>query len=588
MRVFAENPSPLPRVEWARVATPDGFKRAQIAIGPAEKIEAEVTLDETAMVPPTEGAFPLMLEANGQNCNFEFIEALPEPPCTTLHFRGRIPNTMLVADLWATSSPGSGVVPFELLIVNSDPSTTEMYTTVNVTLTGLNGVKVVVWWGPWRGVAVVNDSVELLRGQTLADTQGQAWMGFLALHGSEEGAAWQYGPVMAMSPADEWVDRWGPFGKVPSFAGYSENDYVQEIHRWFLKMVTTAGQPWLAPDLGLLPGAGSTGSQQDFGTSKLGPAFMRAGAGPLHALHALQASLMDSCRPGDFREVSGAPTKPWEHPNHVTWSGYTHYHSGVSTDRLGKAAEPTPRWTGGWGGKDREHWSSLNLCGAYLLTGSNILLHRIECEARLFLSGETIHPGLSTSGVGAPRGVGRTFLTASWIDCCLPDGELRTHFRQRVLDRLVRIEELTRHGTPVDPLGTIEDPRTIPDVEVVAPWQEAQGIIGLRAAQLRFPAAAETCRVILERVCRTFAEYGWWRDANGWHLADYHAFNEGQPLPPEAYPGPLVVRREGFEEWSWGAVIISHVLAPSARTAELVAAVPSPTKVADAEWLAVR
>ena len=39
-------------------------------------------------------------------------------------------------------------------------------------------------------------------------------------------------------------------------------------------------------------------------------------------------------------------------------------------DRMGKGSAATPRFSGGYIGPDREHWSNNLLCGTYLLTGS--------------------------------------------------------------------------------------------------------------------------------------------------------------------------------------------------------------------------
>jgi hypothetical protein len=583
MRIVAQNPAPIARQEFVRVATPDGFKRMQIALQPSAIVETDFVPAEFPVPAPTfVRELPLALVANGAICEFELIDTSEEPPCLTLHFRGRIPNTTFVADLWATVG-NAGVVPFELLIVNSDPRSGDVYSTLTADLYGLFGTTPFVYYAPWRSAYPTGRVVSLLRNETFADTQGQAWFGFLSFAGADV-QQWEYGPAMAMSTPAEWAGKWGPFGVLPDWPGYTAAMYIVEIRDWFISMIGASPTPWKAPNIGLAPNANQTGGQQEFGTSKLGPAFM---GGVLHASHAAQAASMETCRPGDFRESDGSPVDPANHPNWVTWNFYTHFHPSVSSDRLGKVGMPT-WWQGNWGGKDREHWSSLTLCGAYLLTGSPLLLHRIEVEARLFLAGETLDPRLSTSGIGAPRGIGRTFLTAAWIDCCLPEGNLRSRLRERVLARLTLVEEKTRRETLVAPLGLVDHP-SIPDKDLVAPWQEAQGIIGLRAAQLQFEGADAICQPLLARVCRTFVEYGWWLDSHGWQMADYHDFNDGAPLPSEAYPGPLVQRREGFEEWSWGAVkICNAVLHQSQRAQALLQALPAPSKVVDAEWIAVR
>jgi hypothetical protein len=543
--------------------------------------------------PPVEPLFgpsglelPFLLMVGGRPFSFAIVSATPEPPCTTLHLRGRAAGSNFVADLWGTVCPGTSVVPFELLLVNSSPTNDAIYETATVTLAGLPPVATFLWWPQWRGV--VGDV--LLDHVTTADTQGHAWAGYLALEGDTQGAAWQYGPTMAFSPPVEWRGKWGPFGVIPEF-GFTEAAYRAEMDRWRGTMATPRG-PWAAPDLGLAPTAGQTGGQQDFGATKLGPALTLPGGAPLHAFHALQAAYAEAHRPGGFREADGTAVWPAFHPNWVTWAAYTHFHPSVSSDRLGKGTQPTPSWGGGWTGKDRQHWSSNNLCGAYSLTGSPLLLALIEREARQILSGETLDPRLSTSGIGAPRGIGRTLLTAAWIDCCLPDGELRLAMRERVRARCELIEAATRPapGVSLAPLGLQIDPRVLGGITAVQPWQEALGIIGLRAAELRFGGAtAVACKATLARVCPTFIDHGWWQSGVTWLMADAFAWNNGQPLPASAYPGPLVERNEGFEEWSWGAVMISVRFMPdSDRAARILVAMPPAESVADAEWRAVR
>lgn len=408
------------------------------------------------------------------------------------------------------------------------------------------------------------------------DTQGQAWRAYVALRPNADSAAYIHGPILAVASADDWDGGWGPFGKVPvlspAFGGVPAHfrDVVDAATR--LNKVTTGATIWDAPRLGLRPNSGQTGGQQDFGVTKLARCWRVPYGTPAHLNEALQAALQECCRPGDWRNPDGAVAEPWDHPNHVTWDGGTHWSSSVSSDRMGKMlGEMRP--SGGWRGPDREHWSNNGLCGTYLLTGSPVLRTQIEKQARLFLRGETIDRRLSTSNAGAPRGVGRTMLAAAWIDCCLDESMLRTEFRRRVCQRLVNvIEPQTRaaEGVPVVHVGTMNDPRAMP-VECWAPWQVGLFIVGIAAIRERISdwieqdtsgaidyrlllQAFEECSRILARTCPSWIEFGWWKFSQGgaWQLADYVA-----TCGTEAPTVDKAVRREGFEEWMGGAVRVS-------------------------------
>lgn len=622
-----ENPAPATRRQWVQVSVPDAllaetayrvgpfaatkgrrlgagfsalhvlttldaFERVSYPLIAAAQANGGATVDTASA-----GTVPgVRVVANGQAWT-PTINVTVDGPATLIHLAGRVPGTMLMTELWATVYSGESVARWELLGVNSDPRSTELYQWIDDLRLEVDGqVYVAPFWHRWRGATWnAANSVTLLRETTMVDSQGIAFAGVVALTADPDAGAWLSGPICGVLDVASWQGYWGPFGVAPVFPR-DDQAHIQRVIGWFNR-IQSVGDPWRPPLLGLAPNSGQTGAQDDFGASKLGWAWA---GGALHTLEAYHSALHEACRPGQWYEADGSAVEPWRHTNFVTWSGYIHWHNSYASDRLGKGLQPTPRFSGGYTGPDREHWSNNTLCGTYVLTGSPLLRRVIEKQARQFLSGETLDPRLpSTSGVGASRGIGRTLLAAGWIDQCLDVGELRDRFRQRVRDRCEqKVEPFTRPqaGAVVAPLATTIDPRRLGGVECWG-WEEPLGLMGLRAAELWFGSVP--AGVTLRRACASWIQYGWWHDGAGWRMADNVAFLGGQAPPAGAYPTvtnpapvfpPLVERIAGFEEWSHGALTIAVAVLEGEvqdTARQILAAFPL-TKVAEAEWRAVR
>lgn len=628
VRVTIENPTHSARTDWVRFTIPDArLPAGALRLGPfvahrgreigagVRMIHARVSMESlessiwdlvgdsappaTVESSPASSPPVIRVMVNGGTWD-PSIEMMSNGPATDVRLWGRVSNSQLVAELWFMVYPGAEVVPFELLVAASDPRTTDLYASVEDLRMEIDGALAVApWWPRWRGTQQVSHkSVQLIGSALFGDSQGQAWAGAVALQPTPSAGAGCIAPITAVVARSTWNGHWGPFGVVPDVQ-LDEIGYANLLRGWFDRSQSFNGDYWRAPQFGLLPNSGSTGGQDDFGSSKLGWAWA---GGPTFALAAYQSALHEASRPGLWYEVDGRLVEPWLHPDHITWSGYTHWHRSYSGDRLGKGEQATPRWNG-YGGPDREHWSNNTLCGAYLLTGSRLLQRVIEKQARQILSGETLDPRLpSTSGVGASRGIGRTLLAASWIDCCLePAGELRRRVRERILARIEqKVEPFTRPpaGAVVAPLATIIDPRRLDGVECWS-WEEPLGCVGLRAAELRFGSAA--ARVTLDRALTSWVRYGIWNDGSAWLMAHEVAYLGGAAPAPENYPTilnpapvfpPQVFRAAGvsFENWGTGALTIAaNILTgdDQAKARVALAAWASST-VSSAEWRAAR
>lgn len=623
-----ENPSPFARRQWVQVSVPEavvpdtvcmvGPFRAirgrvlaegiralhvDIQMGPFERTTYELSTTPTATAQGAPAAdsiaapTPISFEPDGSPWTAT-TTVTSDGPCSLIHMCGRIPGPpgTLVAEVWIQHYAGEGVARWELLVTNSDPRHPERSHWIEELSFSVAGeVFLIPYWPRWRDTRWTGPNrLSLARQTWIGDSQAMAWSGVVALSGDPSLTAWQHGPICGALDSTSWYGHWGPFGEVPQFPS-NEQAHVTRLKSWFDR-TQQVGSLWRPPLLGLMPNSGQSGGQDDFGATKLGWVWS---GGPLHILEAYHSALHEASRPGIWYEVDGSRVLPWHHPDHVTWSGYTHWHTSYSGDQLGKVGGTWPSWNG-YLGPDREHWSNNLLCGTYLLTGSPLLRAVIEKHAYQFLSGDTLDPRLpGTSSPGPARAIGRGLLAVAWAHRCLePGSELATRVRQRVHDRLVMIEAVTRPpaGAVVAPLSTSGDPRRLGGVECWS-WEEPLGLIGLRAAELYF--SEPTAGVILRRACASWIAYGWWHDGLAWRMADVVAYLGGQAPPANAYPTvtnprpvepPLVERTEGFEEWSIGAVLIAtRVLNGELRDKanQILAAFPV-ASVRDAEWRAVR
>jgi hypothetical protein len=277
--------------------------------------------------------------------------------------------------------------------------------------------------------------------------------------------------------------------------------------------------------------------------------------------------LQEACRPVHKYEADGRPVDPAEHPDWIVWSGKTHWHPGVSKDRLGKSDDEDPWDPYGWTGKDREHWSSNYICAFALLTGAHWARLELENEARLYLAGQTLDPELSTSNAGAPRGGGRTALAASWNLCVTDDRRLAERMDQR-MDRVYFRQwagrTLPKHK--VRPMAVNNpDPRQLYGKHHYwNPWQDAMAAVGF-AAHHRMTSNPRA-RELAEALAVNVVQHGWLVDQRGNEVAMTVRWLDGEPFTKEQWQSDdetLVQWSWGtaFSEWAVGAVEIARVVA---------------------------
>lgn len=495
--------------------------------------------------------------------------------------RARLGTTGLVAEAIVTAWRNQEHAQVELAVFFSDPRLPAMQCAVEELAVETRGMALVLRHGERLGLdqrlTPEGSRCVWLRSRAIGDGQGLRRNGVLVpplrSDRSLADATLQAACVVPVLAATSWTgtDAFGPFGHVPPpppwLAGNAVRTYLQRRHAAFVAAERNLqGDPFAVFPHGLAKMAGQTGDQADFAVCKLS---LVAHSGLPSFLHEVEVSvLQEACRPVHFFAADGSPVEPAAHPDWVVWSGRTHWHGGVSKDRLGKPV-PEPRYeTHGWTGKDREHWSNNYLAAYALLTGAHWARAELQNEVRLYLAGETLRPELSTSHMGAARGAGRTAQAAAWMALVTGDAELCARMDAR-MEQIIQKEAdcFAFPASSVQPLAICH-----PDGRMLQgkhrfwnPWQEALAAIGF-AAHHRVTGNA-TAREMAEKVATNVVRYGWYVDAESADIAVAIRWMDGTPLTDQQWRAkdPTMVAMSAgataFAEWGIGSVEIARVVA---------------------------
>jgi hypothetical protein len=417
--------------------------------------------------------------------------------------------------------------------------------------------------------------VVLLKATALGDGQGirrcGAFLPKLTGDGKTSDQTIRAAAVCPLLGATSWTQSlaFGAFGRVPEpppwLSGSGLRMALAARHRAFVDLERRPPRDpfWCGP-FGLERQAGQTGDQQDFGTVKLS-AVAYSGL-PSLLLEAEASVLQEACRPVHCFEANGMPVQAKDHPQWVVWSGRTHWHGGVSKDRLGKPVPEPPFESHGWTGKDREHWSSNSLGAFALLTGAHWARRELQNEVQLYLSGETIDPGLTTSGSGAPRGAGRTELAACWMYLATGDQALRQRMNERI-DRIHFAQWAGRElgNDRVRPMAVQgpDDRMLQGKVQYWTPWQDAICATGFAADW--FAIGNLNAKTMAEELSLNVVRYGFKLDDKECIIATAMRWQDGTPLTPEQLAGdPTAVLWSygtDFNQWALSAVEIAAITA---------------------------
>jgi hypothetical protein len=500
----------------------------------------------------------------------------------------RLGDTGLLAELHVIAWRDQPHAYVELAVWCSDPRTTALQCAVDELAVETRGMALVLRHAGRLGVTQTptadGSRCVLLQKNLLGDGQGLRRLGVLvpALRGDQGlgDSTLQAAVVVPPLAATSWSHSgaFGPYGVVPPPPPWlperAFRNWLAQRHRAFVAGDKPGGDPFAAGPMGMARIAGQTGDQNDFGVVKLSP-VAHSGL-PSLLLEAEASLLQEACRAVHFFEVDGSPVEPANHPDWVVWAGRTHWHPSVSPDRLGKTDAKAPHETHGWTGKDREHWCSQTMAAFALLTGAHWARAELANEARLYLGGQTTKPGWSTSNAGAPRGGGRTALTAAWIALINDDAALRQRMDER-MDR-VYFEQWAGRTLPADRVRpmAINDPdgRLLQgSCRYWNPWQDAMAAVGF-GAQHRV-TGNQKARELAEALAQNVVQHGWLLDERDTQVGMAIRWLDGAPLAPEQWRSTdptLLAWSYGtaYSEWAFGAVEIARVAA-TARGEQVLA-----------------
>ena len=505
------------------------------------------------------------------------------------HRRVRLGDTGLLAELHVIAYRDQPHAQIELAVWCSDPRTTALQCHVEELAIESERMALLLRHAGRLGVTQTTTATGsrcvLLQNRTIGDGQGLRRLGVLLppLRGDQSRAdsSLQAAAVVPLLGATTWRQSgaFGPFGVVPEpppwLPDRALRAHLAQRHREFVAGDRSGGDPFAPGPLGMARIAGQTGDQNDFGVVKL--SLVAATGLPSLLLEAEASLLQEACRAVHVFEVDGSPVEPARHPDWVVWAGRTHWHPSVSPDRLGKTDPKAPHETHGWTGKDREHWSSSTMTAFALLTGAHWARSELANESRLYLAGQTTKPGWSTSNAGAPRGGGRTALTAAWIALVNDDAALRARMDER-MDR-VYFEQWAGRTLPADRVRpmAVNDPdgRLLQgSCRYWNPWQDATAAIGF-AAHHRVTGNARA-RELAEALATNAVRHGWLLTERENQTGMAIRWLDGAPFTPAQWQSTdptLVAWSHGtaYSEWSFGAVEIARVTAIARGDQELAA-----------------
>lgn len=399
------------------------------------------------------------------------------------------------------------------------------------------------------------------------------------------------GPIVGLCL--EWDSHWLAGQHVPRFApGYvSAHDAAwagfladQEVNAgWF------ANRP-----VGIGKTPGQTGGQEDFGATKGTYAVVDGDARFIRVLqYSVQAELF---RGFNHYEQNGVPLILAAHPRWVTWNGITHYHPGVSPDRLGKNIDVSPGT--GWYGYDDEHRSQNNLAAYAMLTDdpfiADQLHHQLTTDAACY------RMRFPNNGSGAARAQGRT--SGAWAQILgVTEGPDRQAWMNILLSRMTA----TIHNASLNVTGPVKvlawggpDARKqvyLPDGVTLGPWwscwEHGLAAVGLYNAFKANPTP-DTHEILL-RICRTLAQFSFFRENGTWFMIADQLWNNGEPIPVGSTSRSMVVTPGigGVNNWTFAGLLIAReVLAtdsgtPPAVTAQLAEFITAMTGGREADTL---
>jgi hypothetical protein len=402
------------------------------------------------------------------------------------------------------------------------------------------------------------------------DTQDLHVQGIANLH------AGAHGPILGV--CEEWDGHWLACGNVPRFrTGATPNS--QAAWDAFVASQAQFGGWFANRPIGIGKTPGQTGAQEDFGATKgtlavsaRDPRWIRI------AQYALQSELF---RGFNHYEVNGVPLDLARHPDWVTWSGVTHFHPGVSSDRLNKEASAAPPGTG-WYGYDDEHRSQNNQAAYMMLTDDPLMEDQLKHLVTTDRASYRMR--FPNFGGGAARAQGRT--SGAWAQfLAVTDGPEKQHWINMVATRMnasLHLNPAINVAGPMKVLawGNPDGRKQVYDGAQLGRWtsfwEHGLAIVGIYNAVKQQPSNANAKEILL-RICRTLVRFAFFKHSGTWYTVADCLWNDGEAPPGEMTPTNRALAAspgtDSVNTWTFAGLLVAReVLAGElepARKAEL-------------------
>ena len=375
-------------------------------------------------------------------------------------------------------------------------------------------------------------------------------------------------PVYGVAERSVWHGKWLAHGNVANIRRDRESLAAEfgSLFDGFRGALGSWAGFYADRFIGISKDPGRTGDQEDFGATKGWAAVNLGDARWIH--YAMYSVVADYFR-GFMHYEGGKRLDPMAHPNWVTWSGYTHWHHGQSSDRLGKAdavRDTTTYW-----GYDDQHRSQNNLAATYALTGDPLLRFVIEHISATDIANVRYR---NDFGVGASRAVGRTSLCWSHFYRLTEVGSVaHTRYRTLLEDMATRAKRfwLGDFPGPVDVFAAFTDPRmgitwNNEPIRAWVVWEQGLFLQGTYAAWK--VTGIEDYLDLTKRVAKSVVKYGCFKSAddNLWWMCNHVHWSspnqaplnlpEGEPVPPQWYSKQSTLvnyDRGGVATWTFPA-----------------------------------
>jgi hypothetical protein len=327
---------------------------------------------------------------------------------------------------------------------------------------------------------------------------------------------------------NEWDGHWLAHGKTPDVSAVNniEEVFSAKYAEFTNQLTQMVGMFSRASDIGIGMTPGQTGAQEDFGATK-GTYAVSLGK-PEWLLPMRYVSHYELFRSINLYGLSGNKLRAVDHPQWITWSGGTHWHTGASPDRLNK--EPNPSWpSNDWYGYDDQHRSQNNFC-AYALLSDDPLAYD-QMEHQLEIDNASYRIKYPSNGIGASRAVGRQMLT--WANMSTVDQ------RNRWLDLIVR------RAYPVSQIESLNPSNELKVLSTGGPdhrknvyqngelanwtslWEAGLAMVGIYAAHKQMPHS-EVLLSIMDRLSETLLNKACFEEDGKQYLVADMIWNDGK------------------------------------------------------------